>query len=85
MVIELGQKVKCVVTGFTGIATARIEYLNGCMQILVSPKMAVPKKGETQEYPTATYVDVEQLIVVKATKIKLTERKDPSGGVRQHP
>ncbi len=83
--IELGQKVKDVVTGFSGIATARVEYLNGCVQILVAPKMVIPKKGETEVYPTSTYVDVEQLRVVGKGKIKLIEREKPSGGVRQHP
>ena len=83
--IELGQKVKDKVTGFNGIAVARIEYLNGCKQILVMPKMATPKKGETQEHPTGTYVDIEQLIVVRGKKIALADRDEPSGGVRQHP
>ena len=82
--IELGQKVKDKVTGFTGIATARIEYLNGCVQILVTPKMATPKKGETQEYPTATYVDVEQLDIV-GRKSSKKAKKDTGGGIRQHP
>ena len=84
--IKLGQTVKDKVTGFKGVAEARIEYMNGCIQILVRPTK-VSKDGE---FPTATYIDVEQLDVVKGTKIlKLNKRNDideePSGGIRQHP
>jgi hypothetical protein len=35
----LGKKVKCIVTGFEGIATGRCEYLNGCIQYRVEPPM----------------------------------------------
>ena len=81
--IELGDKVKDTITGFAGTATARIEYLNGCIQFLVTPKMAKPKKNETPEYPNATYIDVEQLKVVGGCK---KPKSIPSGGgVRQHP
>ena len=36
--IELGQKVRCQVTGFEGIVIAKCEYLNGCIQFEVQPK-----------------------------------------------
>ena len=36
--IQLGDKVKCIYTGFTGIAVARTEYINGCIQFSVCPK-----------------------------------------------
>ena len=83
--IKLGDKVRDKVTGFTGIASAKCEFLNGCVQFLVRPKMAVPKKGETPKYPEGTYIDVEQLDVVGTRKLKLNEREEPSGGFRQHP
>ena len=54
--IELGQKVKDKVTGFTGIATARVEYLNGCVQFCVTPTMA--KDGK---FPEHQYIDRGQL------------------------
>ena len=34
MKIKLGIKVRDKVTGFEGIATARIKYLNGCNTVL---------------------------------------------------
>ncbi len=41
--IRLGDKVKCKITGFTGIATSKTEFINGCVQIEVTAKI---KKGE---------------------------------------
>ena len=35
--INLGDKVKDSITGFKGIAIARIEYLNGCISYEVRP------------------------------------------------
>ena len=57
--IKLGEKVKCIVSGFTGITTARIEYLNGCIQYCVKPKME--KDGRNRD---GIYIDQEQLEVV---------------------
>lgn len=34
----LGDKVKCIHTGFIGVAVARTEFINGCIQINVVPK-----------------------------------------------
>lgn len=70
--IKLGQKVRCKVTGLVGIATGRSEYLNGCVQICVTPR--IKKAGE----PTSgQYIDIEQLEVLPGG-VKI-ERK-PSGG-----
>ena len=73
--IELGQKVRCTVTGFIGIAIARYEFLNGCIQIAVKPK--VNSKGEMQE---AVGIDIEQLEVVGAKKKTV---KSNTGGVKE--
>lgn len=37
MSIKLGSKVRDSITGFSGIATARHEYLYGCIRITVTP------------------------------------------------
>lgn len=82
--VNLGQRVKDELTGFTGIVEAITHYLNGCCQALVRPKF----KTKDKEYPKAAWIDVEQLKVVKGSKIlKLKQRKKepPSGGVRHHP
>ena len=36
---KLGASVKDVVTEFSGVVTGRVEYLTGCRQYLVTPKM----------------------------------------------
>ena len=38
MSVQLGQEVKCVVTGLTGTVTQRIEKFNGSIQFAVQPK-----------------------------------------------
>lgn len=71
--IQLGDKIKDRITGLTGIAISKIEYLNGCVQYGVCPKL---KKGAT-EIVTWT-IDKDQLIVIeKKNKPKLT--KAPGG------
>lgn len=47
MAIELGQKAKDCVTGFSGIVTARVEYLTGCTQYGVSP--GLDKDGKVMD------------------------------------
>jgi hypothetical protein len=54
--ITLGNTVKDKVTSFTGIAVARIEYINGCVQFCVKPKTS--KDGKM---PEGEYLDVQQL------------------------
>lgn len=52
----MGNKVKDVVTGFTGIAAAKIEYLNGCVQFGVKPPVS-----EASIMSEISYIDVQQL------------------------
>ena len=79
--VKLGQKVKDKITGFEGIVTAKLELLNGCLQMLVIPR----KKAKDKEYPEGRYIDVEQLDIIDSKIIKLNLRVPPSGGVRQMP
>jgi len=71
--IELGQKVRCKVTGFEGIATSRIEFLNGCVQYCVKPK--INKKD--QKMPEGEFIDQQQLEVVKGS---VEIQHAPTGG-----
>lgn len=54
--IQLGHEVRDVVTGFTGIATSRVVYLNGCVQYGITPP--IDKEGKRQE---VVYIDSQQL------------------------
>jgi len=65
----LGKKVRCIVTGFEGIAVARIKYLNGCFQYQVESKSI--KGNKVAESST---IDAERLKItgegVNITQLK---------------
>ncbi len=54
--IKLGTRVTDAITGFTGTAIARIEYLNGCVSYEVRPD----SKGGTEMVESA-WIDAQQL------------------------
>ena len=58
--ISLGDKVKCKITGFTGVAIAFHDYLHGCRRISVQPP--VDKEGKVLD--SASF-DAPQLEIVK--------------------
>ena len=72
MEIKLGNKVRDKVTGFEGIATARIEYINKCVQFCVKPKVK-----EDGKMPDGEYIDVDELEIVD-TGIVIEAK--PTGG-----
>lgn len=70
---ELGVKAQCKVTGLQGTLTARVEYLNGCVQYALTPK------SDGIKYPDAVYLDQKQLeAVVPAEKVNV-EQTDTGG------
>jgi hypothetical protein len=73
--INLGDKCKDLVTGFTGIAVAKILYLNGCTRWQLQP--IGTDKGKLFEQES---FDESQLIVLKAKAAK--EGKHETGGPR---
>ena len=76
MEIKLGDKVKCKITGFVGIATAKTEFLNGCIQWSVVPRCN--KKNEIRE---EIAVDEQSLKVLKSrTKEVKKEAEESNGG-----
>jgi hypothetical protein len=54
--ITLGEKVTDRITGFTGVATARAEYLNGCVRIQIEPRVQ-----EDGKLPEAQWIDEQRL------------------------
>ncbi|RIV20378.1 hypothetical protein DYU11_20215 [Fibrisoma montanum] len=70
--IKLGQKVRCIVTGFTGIAISKVEYLNGCVQYCVKPPVVDNKSADGE------YIDQQQLEVVDDG---VAVKKNNTGGV----
>lgn len=71
--IRLGNKVKDKITGFKGIATAKVEYLNGCVQYCVKPQ--VSKDGKM---PEGEYIDDAQLEVIEDISVSIGV--EPDGG-----
>lgn len=69
--IKLGDKVRCKHTGYIGIAIARTEFINGCIQYSVVPP------AKKNEYPKEDIsIDETSLEVIsKPKKKKKTNKK----------
>ena len=74
--LKLGDKVKDIITGFTGIAVAKTEWIHGCDRITVQP--TVKKDGKLPENMT---FDEPSLVIVKAGFAK-PKVKSKTGGVQ---
>ena len=66
-IMQLGDEVKDIVTGFRGVVTGEVKYLTGCTQMLVTPKT-----GKENNPVDAKWLDIDRLHVVKAGAVKLT-------------
>lgn len=62
----LGQKVRCLVTGFEGVTTIRTQHLNGCIQYVVKPP--VDKEGKMSD---GNWIDEAQLEAVDEEPIEV--------------
>lgn len=69
--IELGSRVKDIVTGMTGIATSRKQDMNGCEQYCISGK--IDKDGKMQD---SYWIDHAQLEIVDDGVKGKIEQKD---------
>lgn len=69
MLVVLGDRVKDKVTGLSGIAVARTEWLYGCIRITVQPE----KLGKDGNVPETSTFDEPQLEVVKSQVVKNTK------------
>ena len=73
--LTLGERVKDIVNGFTGIVTVRHEYLNGCIQYTVEPSV-----GEDNKYIEPLRIDEEQLEKVDDGILKSKKKPKKVGG-----
>ncbi len=71
---ELGQELRCKITGFQGVAISYLKFISGCVQYCLRPKV-----GDDGKYPDGTYIDVENLEYVGPGVSKEIEAR-PSGG-----
>ena len=74
-----GQKARDIVTGFTGTITARVEYLNGCIQYCLSPQ--TDKNGNMAK---DEYLDEGQIEILPEPK-KEVKAKSTGGPQRNCP
>ena len=58
----LGYKVRCKITGFTGIAIQKVVHINGCVQCIVKP--SVKKNGEIADTQSIDDMQLESLEMV---------------------
>jgi len=65
--MELGDKVKDVITGFEGIVTARASYLTGCDQLCVQPQGL----DKDQKPIESRWYDENRLVVTQASAVQL--------------
>lgn len=73
---KLGQTVKDRITGFTGIAIGYLEYINGCIQYGVRPKVESDKVGK---HPDAVYLDEGNLEYVDEGILATKAQAKPTG------
>jgi len=81
-IILIGNKVKDTVTGLVGTVVAKCIYLNGCVQLLVQPKVVEHRIVE------GYWIDETQLKLInppKPKKLVYNEDLGKGGGVRAHP
>ena len=76
--IKLGDKVRDKVSGFVGIAVARTEFLNGCIQWSV-----IPKAGKDGKMPEEVGIDSGSLEKVIKKKVKV-KKKDTGGAMTRN-
>jgi hypothetical protein len=76
--VPLGTLMRDKVTGWEGIAVAKVTYMNGCVQYGLKPQH-LDKDGKTMDAPT---FDCEQLEVIgQGIAPKEPVEKKPTGGV----
>lgn len=73
--IKLGSKVKDSITGLTGIATSRTEYLYGCVHIGITPQET--KDGKACE---PQWFDEQRVEVLKEKKPWFSPASSASSG-----
>jgi len=78
--IELGDKVKDLVTGFVGIAVAKTTFLNGCIQISIAECKKKPSSEGDPSIDSTNLIVVEKGFLNKLKKPKVKIKKKLVGG-----
>jgi len=75
MAVKLGIRVRDNITGLTGIAVARTEWLHGCARVTIQPEEL--KDGKPVESYT---VDEQQVELVKTEKRRVSPLSSATAG-----
>lgn len=75
--IKLGKEAQDKITGFKGIITGRAEYLTGCNQYILTPKV---KKGSASPAEGAWFDEGSLEIIGKGISAKEVQTADTLGG-----
>lgn len=70
--INLGDKARDTLTGFTGIVTARGDYLTGCAQVHL-----LPESPDANDLKDGHWFDIERVEVVQTSAVEIARR--PTG------
>jgi len=82
MAIKLGSKVRDSLTGFSGIAIGRTEYMYGCARIAIEPD----RLDTTGKPIDVQWFDEQRVEVVKAQKPSVSaDSSARSGGPQRDP
>ena len=76
--IQLGDKIRCKITGFVGIAVAKTEFINGCIQWDI-----LPKGDKKNKMPEATSIDNQSLEIITPKKKEKMKKESNGGAIRK--
>ena len=75
MEVKLGSTYLDTITGFSGVAVSRHEYLNGCVRIGIQPREL--REGKPIDVQT---FDIEQLAPAKENPVSIAARSTGGPG-----
>ncbi len=78
--IKLGDIVRCIHTGFVGTVVCKSEFINGCVQFAVLPKINKRSKSFVEgTMPEEVGIDSQSLEVIKP-KREVVKKNESNGG-----
>jgi hypothetical protein len=79
--IQLGSKVRDTVTGFTGLAVSRTEFLHGCVRVGIEPQTL--HEGKPMD---AHWFDEQRVVLVEELEPEVSPLSSAtSGGPQKDP
>lgn len=78
--VKLGSKVRDTITGYEGIATARSEFLNGCVSIQIT-RTEMTKDGDAK----ADWFDEQRVALVEENVFRAQPSPATAGGPQSYP